>query len=213
MSDSNGGIVYVLSNPAMPGLVKIGKTTRDQVDDRLKELFNTSVPVPFECDYACKVQNCDKVEKALHIAFSPNRIHPQREFFSIAAHQAIAILSVLEIENVTPDVQKEITAELKHEDAESSKKLKQQRRPQLNYTEMGIPIGSQLVFIDSEKYSTVKVLSDRLIEYNGEEMSLTQATKLILGIDYSLQPTRFWSFEGKNLSEIYNDTYSTVDDN
>lgn len=41
----NYGIVYVLTNPAMPGLVKIGMTNRDSVDARLKELFNTSVPV------------------------------------------------------------------------------------------------------------------------------------------------------------------------
>ena len=27
-----------------------------------------SVPVPFECEYACKVEDCEKVEKAPHIA-------------------------------------------------------------------------------------------------------------------------------------------------
>ena len=64
----NYGIVYVLTNPAMPDLVKIGMTNRDNVDARMKELFNTSVPVPFECGYACKVVGlrCEEVEKALH---------------------------------------------------------------------------------------------------------------------------------------------------
>lgn len=46
--DLKSGIVYVLSNPAMPGLVKIGKTTRGSVDARLSELYSTGVPVPFE---------------------------------------------------------------------------------------------------------------------------------------------------------------------
>ncbi|MFT7387743.1 MAG: hypothetical protein ACI8VC_000984 [Candidatus Endobugula sp.] len=41
------GIVYVLTNPAMPGIVKIGKTSRDSVDARLNELYSTGVPVPF----------------------------------------------------------------------------------------------------------------------------------------------------------------------
>jgi hypothetical protein len=74
----NHGIVYVLTNSAMPGLVKIGMTTRDNIDERLRELFNTSVPIPFKCVYACKVaiRDCNNVEKALHIAFHPYRITP-----------------------------------------------------------------------------------------------------------------------------------------
>ena len=46
---NNKGLVYVLTNSAMPGLVKIGMTTRDSVDTRMKELYSTGVPVPFEC--------------------------------------------------------------------------------------------------------------------------------------------------------------------
>ena len=34
----NKGIVYVLTNSAMPGLVKIGMTTRESIDTRMKEL-------------------------------------------------------------------------------------------------------------------------------------------------------------------------------
>ena len=45
------GSVYVLTNPAMPNMVKIGKTTRD-VELRLADLYSTGVPLPFECEYA-----------------------------------------------------------------------------------------------------------------------------------------------------------------
>ena len=41
------GYVYILSNPAMPGLLKIGYTERD-VQERVKELSNTGIPSPFE---------------------------------------------------------------------------------------------------------------------------------------------------------------------
>lgn len=55
VKDEQSGIVYVLTNPAMPGLVKIGQTKRDKMDARLKELYGTGVPLPFECQYACRV--------------------------------------------------------------------------------------------------------------------------------------------------------------
>ena len=65
------GIVYLLTNPVMPGLVKIGMTTQEDIDKRMKELYTTGVPVPFECKSACKVKksDCLKIEKALHKAF------------------------------------------------------------------------------------------------------------------------------------------------
>ena len=49
------GSVYVLTNPAMPNMVKIGKTTRD-VELRLADLYSTGVPLLFECEYAAKVK-------------------------------------------------------------------------------------------------------------------------------------------------------------
>ena len=39
------GIVYLLTNPVMPGLVKIGMTTQEGIDKRMKELYTTGVPV------------------------------------------------------------------------------------------------------------------------------------------------------------------------
>jgi hypothetical protein len=77
----------------MPGLVKIGMTTRDNTEERMKELYGTGVPVPFECKYACKVNisDCAKIEKALHSAFAPNRVNSNREFF-VGATLAVAPL-------------------------------------------------------------------------------------------------------------------------
>ncbi|NBO92714.1 MAG: GIY-YIG nuclease family protein, partial [Planctomycetia bacterium] len=45
-------IVYVLTNEAMPGLIKIGLTS-DSVESRLTSLSShTGVPLPFECYFA-----------------------------------------------------------------------------------------------------------------------------------------------------------------
>ena len=74
-------IVYLLTNPTMPDLVKIGRT--NDLETRLRSLSTHSgVPVPFECFYACEVRDSVEVERALHEAFGDHRINPKREFFS-----------------------------------------------------------------------------------------------------------------------------------
>lgn len=62
------GIIYVLTNPAMPGLVKIGMTARDDPRVRMDELYTKSagVPVPFHCVRAVRVDDERAAEKALH---------------------------------------------------------------------------------------------------------------------------------------------------
>jgi hypothetical protein len=101
------GIVYILSNPAMPGIIKIGKTTKEDVKLRMKELYSSGVSLPSECVYAAKVRNIDEVEKALHNAFSPDRLNPKRRFFEIESSQAIAIIKLLELQNISPLVDQE----------------------------------------------------------------------------------------------------------
>ena len=77
-------IVYVMINPAMPDLVKIGKTTTD-IESRQRELSGASgVPLPFIVHYAAEVENSSLVESKLHLAFGDHRINPRREFFRIA---------------------------------------------------------------------------------------------------------------------------------
>ena len=204
----NYGIVYVLTNSAMPGLVKIGMTNRDSVDARLKELFNTSVPVPFECEYACKVESSEKVEKALHLAFHPYRIHAQREFFKINPEQAIAILQLLDKgKDITTEIQEEINNDLTDIDKAAGERMKIVRRPPLNYLEMGIPIGSKLVFAKDDLIREAFVCGARKITIDGKETSLTAATRELLGLQHDVQPTPYWTFNGKNLWEIYNETY------
>ncbi len=205
---NNYGIVYVLTNSAMPDLVKIGMTTRDNVDTRMKELFTTSVPVAFECEFACKVEDCAKVEKALHIAFSPNRVHPQREFFKIAPEQAIAILKLFDKGDITQEVNSEIDDDLNETDKQARTKLKINRRPPLNFREMEIPIGAKLQYTKEDEIIEVEVCTDRKVLYNGQETSLTALTQDLLGLDYAVQPTKYWTYNGKNLQDIYNEIYA-----
>ena len=128
------GIVYLLTNPVMPGLVKIGMTTQEDIDKRMKELYTTGVPVPFECQFACKVKkgDCARIEKALHTAFAPQRINANREFFRIQVEQAKAILELFHHTDVTEEVSDEIESDLTDDDKAASAKA-QIHRPPLNF--------------------------------------------------------------------------------
>ena len=77
---NNSGIIYLLTNEAMPGFVKIGKTTRKDPQVRIDELNNTSVPVPFECVLAVRVETPAGIEDALHKALESNK--PESRIFS-----------------------------------------------------------------------------------------------------------------------------------
>lgn len=203
------GIVYVLSNPAMPNIVKIGMTTREDINLRMQELYNTSVPVPFVCEYACKVFTCDCaiIEKALHIAFSPYRLNPSREFFEIEPEQAIAILKLLDrSEDITTEVATEAENSLSAIDKEATRKINS-RRPVLNFSEMNIPINSKLEFAMEDIVAEVTVCSDRRVLYEGEERSLTSVTQELLGLNRSVRPTRYWLYNGRNVGDIYTETY------
>lgn len=70
------GIVYLLTNPVMPGLVKIGMTTQEDIDKRMKELYTTGVPVPFECQFACRVKktDCAKIERVQYKTYCSGNI-------------------------------------------------------------------------------------------------------------------------------------------
>jgi len=197
-------IVYVLSNPAMPGLVKIGKTTQADVKLRMNQLYTTGVPVPFECVYAIEVNDCSKVESALHIAFGPSRINPNREFFKIDSEQAIAILKLLGQNDVTPQVSADLNSNVSQAEKDSGEKLK--KRPRLDFSKMNIEPGSILLFKDGS--TTVEVKDNKKVVYNGEVISLTAATRDLLDIDYSVQPSPHWTYEGKLLRDIYDEVYS-----
>ncbi len=196
-------IVYVLTNPAMPGLVKIGKTTQLEVEDRMKQLYGTGIPVPFDCAFACKVKDATEVEKALHFAFGNSRINPNREFFKIEPERVISILKLLKVDEITNQFEKQIESETDATDKQSAENLKEARRPRMNFVEIGIPIGSELNFKGGD--AKVLVISDKKVQYNDAECSLTAATRKVLGFadNYPLQPSPYWVFNGKTVKELY----------
>lgn len=188
-------IIYILINEAMPGYVKIGKTSTS-LEQRIRELSgSTSVPLPFTCFYACTVKDSTFVEHQLHDAFDNNRINPRREFFQISPERVVSALKLAEIENITP---KKDFVETK-EDQDSLNEARK-IRSRFNFTIANIPIGSEIVFSRDENIKA-KVVDDRSIEFNGEITSLSTSAQKLLGYDYMVQGTAYWMYEGETLDE------------
>ncbi len=197
------GIIYVLSNPAMPGMLKIGMTTRDEIEIRMNELYTTGVPLPFECCFAGKTNDIQKVERVLHTTFGPYRINPKREFFEIEEIQIVDLLKLLCTEDMTPEVNVEL--DKVDEASKDAVKRYKSKRPKLNFLEMNIPIGSTLLSMSND--DTCIVESENKVIYKGESMSLTRATKISLNNSYNVSPCPQWTYNGINLSDIYDETY------
>lgn len=82
------GYVYILSNQSMPGIFKIGRTTRN-VPFRASELFKTGVPTPFREELSVFSPDCSELERMVHSELAAYRVSPDREFFAVSIHQAI----------------------------------------------------------------------------------------------------------------------------
>ena len=202
------GIVYLLTNPVMPGLVKIGMTTREDMDARMRELYSTGVPVPFECQFACRVEktDCAKIEKALHTAFSPQRVNANREFFRIQVEQAKAILALFHHEDVTEEVTDEIENDLTPDDKAATQNAKV-RRPSLNFYEMGMKKGDVLLWREDPSISVV-IDSERRVIYQDEEVSISALSAKLKGYNTKhIAPGKYWTYKDRLLDDIYDETY------
>ena len=205
------GIVYLLTNPVMPGLVKIGMTAQEDIEKRMRELYTTGVPVPFECQFACKVKkgDCGKIEKALHTAFAPQRVNANREFFRIQVEQAKAILELFHHTDVTEEVSDEIENDLTDEDKAATKKARL-HRPPLNFFEMGMKKGDVLQWKDDPSV-TLSVYTERSVIFEGKEMAISAVTRDLKGSKWYVAPGSYWLYNERLLSEIYDETYPVED--
>ncbi len=186
-------IIYILINEAMPGYIKIGRTTN--LEQRMRSLDTTSVPLPFECFFACTVSDSNFVERQLHDAFADQSVRSSREFFELAPERVLAALKLAAIEDVTPKSDYVET----QEDQQALNEARS-KRARFNFEMVHIPVGSELTFIKDDTIR-VRVVDKSTIEWNGEIFSLSAAAQKALGVDWPAQGPLYWMFEGETLDE------------
>ena len=199
-------IVYLLTNPAMPDLVKIGRT--EDLERRIKELSRgTGVPLPFECYFACEVERSEYVEKKIHEGFADHRINPKKEFFRVDPQRMKSILELVSIREVTPD-----RDFVEDQGEQHALDRARKNKPVFRFSMVDIPVGAELSYIKDENV-VAEVVSDRKIKFKGEEISLTNAAKKLLAKEgvyskYANGP-QYWKFDG----EILNDRRIRMEEN
>jgi hypothetical protein len=88
----NQGYVYILSNPSLPGLVKIGQISRSP-EERARELSkNTSIPENFVVEFEIYTSDRVELEKDAHRQLSSYRVNARREFFRVEIEKAAQLL-------------------------------------------------------------------------------------------------------------------------
>lgn len=197
------GIIYILVNPFMPDVFKIGRTERN-VEDRIKELDTTSMPGPFKCVYAAEVNDAIIVEKRIHKIFSDKRIRKNREFFEkISLEQLVEAIKLVEIREVTPknDIFNEPSD---NEVLEKCNKI-EERKNKWTFKDLRIPVNSILYF--SKDDSVTSIVADEnsnKIIFEGVKMSLSAAALQALhNIGYTWSTARgsdYWTYEDETLT-------------
>ena len=195
-------IVYILTNQSMPDTIKIGIT--DNLERRMRELDNTSTPLPFECYYAVEVQDAKVIEKKIHEGLDDSRIRQSREFFNTSPEQAKAILEIAEVmggKNVTPTEDVVETPQDKQA-LDNARK----RSGRIDYFGiLGISKGTTLTF-SKDQNITCEVADNGKAIFRGKETSLSGSALLItneMGYDWGqVQGSGYWCYRGKTLRDL-----------
>ena len=192
--------IYIMTNPAYEGYVKIGVTDND-VYKRAKELSSAS-GVMFDFEVYGYYETPAKLgDKSLHKiidGLNPElRVNKRREFYKMSAKAAYEFLySVAELSGT------ENKMTLVDEDDEEVP-AKTKRRSPFSFKAAHIPFGAKITF-NGDNPVTAIVKDERHISYNGETTSVSDLAQKLLDSKWQVQGTLYFTYEGETLFERRN---------
>ena len=188
-------LVYILTNPWMPDLIKIGRTDTT-IEQRVKELSSPAgVPTKFVCYCCCVVKDNKDIERRLHDGLGGRRANLRREFFEMLPEQAQTLLIGYASKVLISDGHKVTASRKKQSPVKDGPK-----KGHLTFPMLGIKKKSKLTFFNDETKIAI-VTGDSEIEFNGVKGTMTHHAKKILKKD-SLQGSRHWKYKGEILTDM-----------
>lgn len=192
------GYIYIMTNPALTGMVKIGYAT--DVEARRQQLSTTALPYDYEV-YATYETPGKLEDKKLHKLIdnlNPDlRVSKNREFFVMAPEDAYELLESIAMISGSQD---KLVRVAPVTSAASDQKVK---KPPMNFAKCGIPVGAELVFIEDPTIKVI-VVDDRKVQYNDNLTSLSAVAGEIKG--YNVAGPRFFTYNGKLIADIAEET-------
>lgn len=204
-------VLYVAKNDAIPEYIKIGKCRgKDRLVNRIKELYDTNVPLPFSLLCAVEVPDAGALEKVIKQAFAKERANNKREFYDndIFQDKIFHILNHIgegiDITKYNNEIRGSLnTPEGKRVLKDATKVSKANER--FNLGMVGIKKGSVLKFSKDESI-TCTVLDNLNVLFAGKKMSLSKAALKALrdsGYNWSSASGPInWEYEGEKLKKI-----------
>ena len=207
-------VIYILTNPSFEDYIKIGYA--DDLDKRLAQL-NRSECIPYAFR-AYAVYRVDNRLSDLQIHKIIDTINPNlrtietfqgkkrvREFYAMTAENAYKIFEAIANMHGFADRLIKIPPTQSDEEAEATAdEIAEERREHMSpfaFSKCNIQIGETIEFCNDPSI-TCKVISDKTVEYQGKEYSLTALAKELTHSQYNLAGPRYFRYNGELLNEI-----------
>ena len=190
------GVIYIMTT-SVKGLIKIGKT-----DDFKRRMFileqngywNVSGLHPF---YAVCVKDYDAKEKLIHTIFSKSQV-ANSELFALDKDIAKQMLESFGGEQIYPKPIKALQI-----NTSEQKVSKTEKRCSLTFKILGIPIGSELVYIKDNNIKVTTFDENSRVEYQNNIYKLSTLVKKIMGYG-TWQGSMFFTYKGEKLTDMRN---------
>lgn len=208
------GYIYVMTNPCLHDMVKIGYAS--DVEARRKQLSTTALPFEYEiyATYETSGQLEDKKLHELIDTLNPKlRLAKNRELFAMSAEKAYRLLEAIAIISGSADKLKHV-APMQGEGTVSSTRKQphcqgssgRKQRPAINFQKCGIPVGAELVFIDDDSVRVTVVDAEKnKVKYNSETTSLSPLAEKLRNVS-AIQGASVFTYNGKKITDIAEET-------
>jgi hypothetical protein len=87
--------IYILSNPSMPEILKIGYTKLDPQERSNQIGRGTGIPQEFYVEWAYKCFNGEEIEREVHKYLKKQRVNTNREFFKLSVDEAKQVVMLI----------------------------------------------------------------------------------------------------------------------
>ena len=206
------GVIYILTNPSFKEYVKIGYA--NDIEKRLRQLNHSeTIPFAFRVYATYKVTSrltdielhrlIDKLNPDLRAIETFDGKERVKEFYAMSAEDAYELLECIakisgtedRLQRMTPEGHEVLDEQIAEEVREVAK------RGPFRFSACGIPVGSELGFVDDDSIR-VTVVDDRRIKYDGEITSVSALAQRLKGFDHPVQGTLWFTYRDEKLTDI-----------